>query len=572
MTLSADGNTAIRLELVKNQLLAITDEMSAALQRSAYSTNIKTRADFSCALFDVDARLVAQSASQPTHLGSLVKIVPRALSEFGADRLAPGDAIITNDPHRGATHLNDVTMISSIRWRGHLVGYVANIAHHVDIGGSSPGSLGLTREIWQEGLIIPPIRIVGDGVFDDDVLRLVAANVRLPDLTRGDLRAQLAANRVAQRRLESILSKYGTQYLAENMAALLDYTEQRVRTELAALPHGTYEAVDFLDSDGFSDEPVTIAVKATIDHEGVVFDLSKSDDQGAGPMNATQSMSFAGVAFVLKALIDDDIPINDGFYRSVMMSTRPGSVVDCRPPAAVGGGWEVCFRVAETAFKALAPAFEDRIVAATKGIICNVAIGGRSPSGDLYAFYETVAGGQGGSVHQDGMDGVQTHIHNTENAPVEEVELTFPVRILRYCLIPDSGGAGKYRGGLGVRRDYYFPDHDASISVVADRARFAPWPLGAGKPGRLAHYILDPDTPRQHELPSKVTVRVEPGQVLSVQTPGGGGCGDPRHRDEQAVLRDVREGKVSASAAKDVYGVDVDDAPGAKAVELGAGR
>jgi N-methylhydantoinase B len=216
----------------------------------------------------------------------------------------------------------------------------------------------------------------------------------------------------------------------------------------------------------------------------------------------------------------------------------------------------VCFRVAETAFKALATALEHRIVAATKGIICNIAAGGQSRSGALYAFYETVGGGQGGSVWQDGMDGVQTHIHNTENAPVEEVELTFPVRILRYSLIPDSGGAGKHRGGLGVRRDYCFIEHEASISVVSDRARFAPWPLAGGEPGRLAHYVLDPETQPQ-ELPSKATVRLKPGQVLSVQTPGGGGYGNPRERAEQAVLRDVRDGKVTRSAAKAIYGIDI---------------
>ena len=551
----------IRLEVLKNALLAITDEMAAALQRSAYSTNIKTRGDFSCALFDTNVRLVAQSFSQPTHLGSLVHSTPRAIAEFGAARLENGDAILMNDPHRGAVHLNDISLISPVDLDGQRIGYVANVAHHVDVGGSTPGSLGLNSETYQEGLILPPLRLVRKGVVDEDITRLIAANIRAPHETLGDFRAQVASNQLAARRLSELGQDVGSAELARYTEALLDYTARRVVADIARFPVGTYSATDQLDDDGFGNEAVTIAVTVRIGAGGIEFDLSGSDDQGRGPMNATSSMSYSGIAFVLKCLLDPDIPVNDGFYRTIRTIFRPGSVVSALHPAAVVGGWEVCFRVAEAALRALAPAFPDKIPAATKGIICNVAFGGRDPFTDrYYAFYETIAGGFGGRSSKDGMDGVQPHIHNTENSPVEETELNYPVRIARLSLIEDSGGAGRYRGGLGVRRDYWFERHAATFSIISDRARFAPWGLAGGGSGRPAHYVVDPDGEHPVELRSKATVRLEPGHVMSIQTPGGGGHGDPLDRESAAVCRDVLAGKVSAERGRADYGVVLDPA------------
>jgi N-methylhydantoinase B len=552
---------SVRLEVLKNALLAITDEMAAALQRSAYSTNIKTRGDFSCALFDANVRVVAQSFSQPTHLGSLVNSTPRAIAEFGAERLENGDGILMNDPHRGAVHLNDISLISPVDLHGKRIGYVANVAHHVDIGGSTPGSLGLNSDTYQEGLILPPLRLVRKGVVDEDITRLIAANIRAPQETLGDFRAQVASNQLAARRLSELAEEVGSDELARYTDALLDYTERRVVADIARFPVGTFAATDQLDDDGFGQEPVKIAVTVRIRGGGIEFDLSDSDDQGRGPMNATSSMSYSGIAFVLKCLLDADIPVNDGFYRTIRTVFRPGSVVSAQHPAAVVGGWEVCFRVAETAFRALAPAFPDKIPAATKGIICNVAFGGRDPFTDrYYAFYETIAGGFGARSSKDGTDGVQPHIHNTENSPVEETELNYPVRIARLSLIEDSGGAGRYRGGLGIRRDYWFEGHSPSFSIISDRARFAPWGLDGGGPGRLAHYVVDPDGDHPVELRSKATVRLEPGQIMSVQTPGGGGHGDPLDREPNAVRRDVLAGKVSAARGTEDYGVVLDEA------------
>lgn len=555
----ASGQTDLTLEIVKNGLLAITDEMSAALQHSAYSTNIKTRGDFSCALFDADLRLVAQSFSQPTHLGSLVHSVPRAVAEYGPENLAHGDAILMNDAHRGAVHLNDIALVSPVDLDGGRLGYVASVAHHVDVGGSTPGSLGLNREIFQEGLVLPPLKLVSDGETRTEITRLITANIRSPRESLGDFRAQIAANQLASTRFVETARKHGRANLATSMTELLEYTERRVRACLLDLPDGVYTAHDYLDDDGFADDPIRIAATVRIAGDTISFDLTDCAAQVSGPMNATRSMSYSGVAFVTKTLLDADVPINDGFYRHLSYRTEQGTVVDAVHPAAVAGGWEVCFRVAETCFQALAPVLPDRIPAGTKGIICNVSFGGyNAQKHEHYAFYETIAGGFGGTAKADGMDGVQPHVHNTENAPVEETEAEYPVRIDRFELVTDSGGAGEHRGGLGVRRDYWFVGDDTSFSIVSDRTKFQPHALDGAQPGSPAEFVLAPGAADEQVLRSKCTVRLAPGQLISVRTPGGGGHGDPRRRGTAELAADLAAGKVSADALRDRYGLTAD--------------
>jgi N-methylhydantoinase B len=544
------------MDIVRNALMSIGDEMAVALQRAAYSTNIKTRLDFSCAFFDRELRLITQAFGQPTHLGSLPHSVPRAIAEYGLENLGPGDAILLNDPHRGAVHLNDIALISPVYDGDHLLGIVANVAHHVDVGGSTPGSLGVTTEVFQEGLIIPPVKLVEGGRINADILRFISANVRLPRESAGDFRAQIAANNLAGTRLVELAGQLGRDAFEAYCNELITYAERRTRADLARLPRGVYAAEDFLDSDGVTDEPVRVAVTLRVDDDGVTVDLTGSAGQRSAPINATYSMTYSGVAYSLRTQVDPDIPINQGFYQSFQVIAPEGTIVNARHPAAVAAGWEVCFRVTEALFRALAQAVPDRVVAGTKGCICNVAFGGRA--GDrYYAYYETLAGGGGARPIKDGMDAIQTHIHNTENAPVEEIELGYPVRIRQVSLIPDSEGAGRYRGGLGVRRDYWFPEHGTHFSILSDRARFAPWGLLGGGEGRTARYIRNPDTDPV-ELNSKVVVDLAPGEVISIQTPGGGGYGPPLERDPEAVLRDVLLGKVSAERARTVYGVVLD--------------
>ncbi len=559
-TLASDVDP-VWFEVIRSALLAITEEMGATLRRAAYSTNIKTRGDFSCAFFDRDLRTIAQAFAQPAHLGSLAHIVPRAIRAYGAERLAPGDGILINDPYLGGVHLNDITLITPVFHEGALLGYVANIAHHVDVGGGAPGSIGVSSEIYQEGLVIPPVRFVKGGQIDGDLFAVIRSNFRGTREISGDFRAQTAANRLGAQRIGELVTQYGAATLTRYLDELLRYTERRTRAAFAEFPDGRFSAEMFMDSDGVSDEPVKLAATVTIEGGRLSVDLTGCDDQRKSPTNATTSQTYSGVVYVLKCLIDPDIPVNDGFYRLIDIRSRPGSVVHAQHPAAVAAGWEVAMQICDLLFRALAEALPDRVVAGTKGCVCNIAFGGVGPgNGEYFTYYETIAGGYGATLTTDGMDAVQAHFQNTENAPVEETEANYPVRILRYEMIGDSEGAGRHRGGLGVRRDYTFPGHAPSFSILSDKARFAPWGLFGGEAARPAKYILNPETPQARELPSKITLQLAPGDVVSVQTPGGGGTQSPLERPAEAVALDVALGKISAARARAAYGVVVDPA------------
>ena len=547
----------IRFEVIRNALVEATEEMTIALRRSAYSTNIKTRADFSCAFFDHKLQPVAQAFTQPVHLGSLSQLVPRVIREYGPDNLAPGDAILSNDPYLGGVHLNDITLISPVYYNDTLFGYVANLAHHVDVGGGAPASIGAFREVYQEGVIIPAVKLVQDGEIVDDIFRLVLAQIRSKRETAGDFRAQLAANNTGVRRLTMLLDRMGAETVSFYIDELLAYTQRRTKAEIAKLPQGVFAADGYVDNDGFTDKPVHLVAKMIIDDDGVVFDLGGSEPQRRAPVNSTYAQTFSACAYVLKSLIDPDVPVNAGFYNMVQVKAPAGTVVNCTHPAPVVGGWETQVRLSDVLFKGLASALPERVPAGTKAMMCQVGFGGTdSRTGELYAFYETLAGGYGGRATSDGPDAVQCHGQNTENAPIEETEINYPVRILRYELVEDSEGAGRHRGGLGLRRDYFF-DHDVSFTILADRDRWGPWGLFDGHPGAVATYVLNPDA-EAVKLGSKMTVELKPEDVVSCRTCGGGGYGPPKTREPQLVLRDVRNGMVSLERARTVYHVAVD--------------
>jgi N-methylhydantoinase B len=548
----------ITFEVVRNALAAATEEMALALRRSAYSTNIKTRSDFSCAFFDRQLRVVAQAFTQPVHLGSMVQIVPHALRAYGPERLGPGDMLVTNDPYNGGVHLNDVTVIAPVFQNDELFGYVADLAHHVDVGGGAPASVGAFREVFQEGVIIPVVRLVTDGAIVDDVFRLILAQIRSKRETAGDLRAQVAANVTGQRRLIELLARLGQATVTSNVDALVDYTATRARAELARLPRGAFSAEGQVDNDGFTDRLVRLQATVRIDDGGVTFDLAGSDPQRRAPVNSTFAQTFSACAYALKCLIDPDVPVNQGFYDLVRVEAPLGTVVNCQPPAPVVGGWETHARLTDVIFRALAPALPDRIIAGTKAMQCHAGFGGIDPRrGEYYCFLETMGGGYGGRATKDGPDAVQVHGQNTENAPIEDTEVGYPVRITRYELVEDSEGAGRQRGGLGLRRDYLFLDHTATFTVLADRDRAGPWGLFGGQSGWPASYILNPDG-EARRLGSKTTIELAPGDVVSYRTCGGGGYGPPEERDASLVLRDVREGKVSLERAREVYRVAID--------------
>ena len=569
----------IKFEVIRNALVEATEEMAIALRRSAYSTNIKTRADFSCAFFDHQLQPVAQAFTQPVHLGSLTEFVPRVIREYGPENLEPGDAILSNHPYLGGVHLNDITLISPVyhhpvhqngsgytgvqdsnareERKAELFGYVANLAHHVDVGGGAPASIGAFREVYQEGIIIPPVKFVQGGEIVPDVFRLVLSQIRSKHETAGDFRAQVAANNTGVRRLNALLNRMGSENVAFYVDELLDYTERRTRAEFAKLPKGIFSADGYVDNDGFTEEPVHLVGKMVIDDDGVLFDLTGSDQQRRAPVNSTYAQTYSACAYVLKSLLDPDIPVNAGFYRLVQIVAPAGTVVNCTSPAPVVGGWETQVRLSDILLKAIASALPDRIPGGTKAMMAQVGFGAAHPrTGELYAFYETLAGGYGGRASSDGPDAVQCHGQNTENAPIEETEINYPVRIDRYELVDDSDGAGKHRGGLGLRRDYFF-DHEVSFTILSDRDRWGPWGLFGGLPGKVASYVLNPDNDALN-LGSKVTVQLKPGDVVSFRTCGGGGYGPPEARDTQLVLRDVRDGKVSPARAREIYGVAVD--------------
>jgi N-methylhydantoinase B len=556
----------IRFEVIRNSLVAAVDEMGVALQKSAYSSNIKTRADFSCMFFDRKLRAIAQAFTQPIHLGGLFRMVPIVIRDYGCDRLQPGDGILTNYPFLGGVHLNDVTLISPVYYGSEIFGYLASLAHHVDIGGGAPASIGAFREIYQEGIIIPPVKLVKGGALDEDILKFFLANVRAKHETSGDLRAQVAANKLGHRRLVELIQKHATETLEAYMDELIDYTARRTRQEIAKLPQGSYKAESCLDDDGITGEPVRLCGEVRIANDEVTFDLTGTSPQRRAPMNSTFSQTFSSCAYFLKCLLDPDLPVNAGFYQSIKVDAPEGSVANAVHPAAVVGGWEVSIRWVDVFLQAIAPALPDRVCAGGKAMQCHAGFGGFDPRphknpNQYYCFLETLAGGYGGRLGKDGPDAVQTYSQNTENAPVEETELNYPVRILRYELVPDSEGPGKFRGGLGLRRDYSFPGHEPTFTILADRLKFPPLGLFGGRPGKLAQYALGKPDGTEQPLGSKCTFTVPAGHYVSMRTCGGGGYGPPRERNPQLVRQDVIEGKVSPPRAREVYGVSTEDLP-----------
>ncbi len=545
----------VTFEVIRNALVNITEEMAVTIRRAAFSTNIKTRADFSCAFFDTSLRCIAQSFAQPAHLVAMSVVAPNSIREYGQGRFRPGDSIIVNDPHRGASHLNDITVITAVDFGGRRLGYVANMAHHVDVGGSQPASLGVNRELFQEGIILPPTLVAAAGKIDDNVLNLILANIRAPRETNGDLRAQLSANVVGALRMGALTERYGQNVIESFFDELIAYTERWVDCEIRKLPAGVYDAEGFRDDDGITDRPVKLHAKVTIGDGHVRLDVTGSDLQRACPINCNRAMATTAAAFVTRCLIDDRIPVNEGLLRRVHLDGPDGLICTAKRPAAVVGGWELVSRLTELVFLALHPALPDRIPAAGKGCIVNIGFGGQDPRrGEFFCYMETIGGGNGARPGKNGPDGVQTNVQNTENAPIEEVELGYPIRIRLYELIQDSCGAGKYRGGLGIRRDFEFPHAPCSWTVLSDGRKFAPWGLKGGGSGRPQKFIFDPQG-ETRDLPSKCTIEVPKNGRVRVETAGGGGFGNPLERDREDLLQDIRDGKISAAKAEELYGM-----------------
>lgn len=543
------------VEIIRNALEYIAEEMGIVLRNSAFSSNIKERMDHSCAIFSPRGELLAHAEHIPVHLGAMPFAVREALKIV--DNLGKNDMIMVNDPYLCGTHLPDITIIAPVYKDDELVGYVANRAHHSDVGGKNPGSMpGDSVEIYEEGLIIPPVRIVKDGEIDKEILRLIMANVRTPRIRMGDIIAQLSANNRGIQRLKELVEKYGINVYLEAMEKILLYSEKLARLEISKMNKGESYACDYLDDGGEHwKKPIRICVRVKIEEDSMIFDFSDSGNQVSGCINAPKTVTISASYFVYKSILGRDVPSNEGTYRPLKVITRKGTVVDAESPVAVAGGnVETSQRIADVLFLALSKIIPRRIPAASQGTMNNISFGGINPkTGKPFTFYETIGGGFGGRVNKDGVDGVHCNMTNTMNTPIEEIERRYPIRILEYSLRQNSCGAGKWRGGLGIVRKYQALA-PMKVSLLGDRQKFRPWGLMGGKEGMPGEYILIKGN-EKHVLPSKTTILMDVGDILIVKTPGGGGYGDPKERSKEKIIEDILDQKITREYAIQYYGI-----------------
>ncbi len=543
----------ITVEVIRNALAFAAEEMGVALRNSAYSPNIKERMDHSCALFDAEGELIAQAEHIPVHLGSLPWGVRNTLRYLDAEgvQLEEGDVIMLNDPHLAGTHLNDITLLTPVFVNGRIVAYSANKAHHTDVGGRAPGSITAdASELFQEGVVIPPVKLLRRGELSRELLAFLCGNVRLPDATLGDLRAQIAANNLGVRRTLELAERYGTEVLQASWNAIIAHSERLARRDLSRLPDGIYRAEDCLEDTGDRQEPAWIRVAVAVERGKVHVDFSGTDAQVATPLNAVFGVTLSAVYFVIKCILDPSIPMNEGVLRTVTVSAPEGTLVNPRRPAPVAGGnLETSQRIADVLLRAVAQAIPDRIPAASNGSMNNVMAGGYDPvRGRAWVYYETIGGGSGGRPGGDGVDGVHCNMTNTLNTPIEAMEQYYPVRFERYELRPGTGGRGKWRGGCGIERSWTLLGPSATVSVLTERTRIPPWGLAGGEPGGMGSHWVRRRDGRWERLRGKETVVLSEGDTLIIRTPGGGGYGDPAGRDPVLCERDRANGLVLPEA------------------------
>ncbi len=550
---------AVTLEILRNALQSVAEEMGVTLTRTALSPNIKDRRDCSTAVYTTEGQLVAQAEHIPLHLGLMPTVVKAVLARFPITTLNPGDAIVINDPYISGSHLPDICLITPVFYKSRPVAVVANLAHHVDVGGSVPGSMSTeAREIFQEGMRIPPVKICRRGVINREIMDIIASNVRTPDEFQGDMQAQISANTAGDRRIQELAGKYGSLKLMEYMTGIIKYSERRMRSGLAELPSGTYTFEDFLETDGVQGKPINIKVSLTMNGESALVDFTGTHPQVEGPVNSTRGVTLACVYYALKAVVDPEMPSNEGLAIPIEVITPPGSLVNPAFPAAVAhANINTAQRIADTMLGALAQAAPKRVTAAGTGSMSNFTVGGIDPSGGrYYSYVETYGGGQGAKIDQDGMDGVHVNMTNTRNTPVEVIELSYPLLVNGYGLLPDTGGPGKFRGGVGLYRSITLLRGKATVSVSTERSRLKPWGLAGGHPGtssvlKVKHTNGDTKKP----MHGKYTGILQEGDTVILETAGGGGFGDPLQREPEAVRTDVLEELISRQQAEEVYGV-----------------
>ncbi|MGM0367767.1 MAG: hydantoinase B/oxoprolinase family protein [Actinomycetota bacterium] len=532
-----DNTGIVVLQVIQNRLKAIAELMGQVLVRSAFSANIKERRDCSTAIFDKRGQLIAQAEHIPLHLGSMLGVVREVLKEYGKD-IRQGDVFIANDPYKGGTHLPDITLVSPFFYKGKLRGFAANIAHHSDIGGAMPGGIsGNARSIYEEGLRIPPVKLIYQGRPDKELLRLIYINCRVPGERQADLDAQVATNKMGIKHLNELWEKYGSTKISKAISECMDYTEGRLRDKIRNLKDGTYKFADKLDDDGITDKPIDIRVLINIEGDRIVFDFTGTGRESKGAINVVRSALIATIFYVLKAFFDPELPANSGIERAIDIKVPDSSIINPSPGAAVGARTDTCQRIAGTIIGALNKADPQKAVAGSNDASTAVVFS----DGQTFVYVEAVAGGAGAYEGGDGMDAVQVHITNTSNLPIEALEKEFPIMVEKYELIPDSGGKGKFRGGLGLVRRIKVLEDGIIFSSHGDRHKFPPWGWNGGMNGKTGRFLLNDKT----VIPSKSSnILLGKGDTIDVETPGGGGFGDYSERGEALINKDLKEGKM----------------------------
>ena len=552
----------ITLEVIRNKLDDIAEEMEITLLKSSHSAIVKEALDASAAIFDTSGQQIAQATASPIHLGMIIPAVRRFVELFPPETMAEGDAYVLNDPFDGGTHLPDLVITVPVMVDGEPIALATAITHHQEMGGRSPGSTPTdATEIFQEGLRIPPLKLYDRGVPNETFFAMLGRNVRIPDIVTGDIHGQLAACHAGVRGVLALAERYGSEVLREHMAELLDRAEQMTREAIERIPDGTYHFVDFLDHDGIDrDRRVRIEVTITIAGSEFIVDMTGSDEQVRGPINCVPASTLSAVYYVVRIATDPSIPNNAGCYRPVKTILPEGSVVNARPPAAVNARAIVVRRTVDAMLGALAPALRGRLPAASNGHPLVLSLGGRDPAtARQYVTAEIGTGGMGGRPGKDGVECIQTDTSNAQNIPVEALELEFPLRVGYYRLRPDSGGPGEFRGGLGFEKSIEALRGEVRVSHRGERHYTAPWGLFGGESGERARSAITRADGTTQAVPSKLDFVLKPGDRVELWTTGGGGYGDPLARDTSAVLLDVREGKVTMEAARERYGVVLRD-------------
>lgn len=549
----------ITMQVIRYAMEQVADEMGHTLVRTARSTIIKEIKDISCAVFDRRGNTIAQAHHAPMLLTGFEMGIRSMLQRYSRDDFEDGDVIIFNDPYAGGQHVMDLVTFAPVKMENKLVGFVGSIAHHSDMGGAAPGGTagGLT-EIYLEGIRLPFVKLYKKGKEDQELFAILENNIRVPDKTLGDIRAQAAANFVGVRKVKEIYKKYTPEVVDKCQDMLLDGSEARIRSGLKNIPDGTYTGTDWVDDDGFSEEPIKLMVNIHKYGDSVKVDFEGTAKQVRGNINCPIATVHAAVYYALIAVIDPHVPPNSGCYRPFEVEAELGTIVNPKMPAAVGARTNTSQKITEAMMLALSQAVPERVMAGSHGNITNCGFSGYHPvSGKRFVYIDIQGGGAGARPIKDGRDGQDSHLARFKNTPVEAVELEFPVCIERYEFIPDSGGAGKYRGALGIRRDIRILTNYVTWGRYGDRHKIAPKGLFGGKEGAKGKFVLNPDTNKERVVKSKGLDNLNAGDVVSLRLPGAGGYGHPNERNLEALLRDVRNGKVSVESAKNDYGVEV---------------